>query len=470
MDRASTAGLVDGRVFWLDPAAGAPSPSPQPRLQGTHDAEVCIVGGGLLGLWTALKILELKPDADVCVVEADTCGFGASGRNAGFAMSLWSKSASLVGRADKDEAARIARASDESVDELERFCREEGIDCGFRMPGWLWSATAPAQVNSWTSTVAAAASLGGDPFVEVTKAEVRERLGTENVYGAIFEPHCATVDPGRLVLGLRDVALRRGVRIYEQSPVIDIDRDTQVVTCKTGSVRSRQLVLATNAWLAKLPELRRVILPVSADVIATEPMPDFFKSSWTGGEAVTNSSIIADFARPTVDDRVVIGRGAAAMAFAGRIGPRFFSNPPRTTEISTALSSLIPALDEAAVTHGWSGPVDRTFDGLPIVDRLPGSQVLFAGGFSGNGVAPTNLFGRMLASLALGIEDEWSTSSYIGTPSYRFPPEPVRYVGGALVRHAVRDQIATVDAGRPVSRLTRRLVGFYPSGLMKVES
>ena len=470
MNRISPGETVDGRVLWLDPAAGAPAPGAQAPLGGELTADVCIVGGGLLGLWTAIKIVELDPGADVCVLEASTCGFGASGRNAGFAMSLWSKSSSLLGRADRVEASRLAQASDDALDELERFCADEGIDCGFRLPGWLWTATAPAQAGSWKSTAAAAESLGGSPFVEIGKEEVRERLGTRNVFGALFEPHCATVDPGKLVTGLRGAALRRGVRIFEHTPVTAIDRDTQVVTCPGGSVRSRQLVLATNAWLAKLPELRRVIVPVSADVIATAPLPEFFKISWSGGEAVTNSSIIADFARPTVDDRVVIGRGAAAMAFAAHLGRGFLENPPRTKEISTALATLIPDLDEAPVTHSWSGPVDRTSDGLPIVDRLPGSRILFAGGFSGNGVGPTNIFGRMLASLALGIEDEWSSSSYIGIPAYRFPPEPVRYLGGVLVRRAVRNQINAVDNGRPVSALTRKLVGLYPSGLMKVES
>lgn len=470
-ERSINGNTVNGRVLWLDHAAGASGPSPQPSLQGEAEAEICIVGGGFLGLWTALAILDLKPGADVCVLEASNCGFGASGRNAGFAMSIWSKAASLVGRTDNEEATRLARASDSAIDEIERFCRDEAIDCDFRMPGWLWAATAPAQAGSWRSTLDAAASLGGAAqFQELSSTELRARLGTTNVFGGVFEPHCATVDPGKLVNGLKVAALRRGVRIYEHTPALNIDRRTQAVRCPGGSVRTGQLVLATNAWLAKLPELRRVIVPVSADVIATEPLPEFFNASWTGGEALTNSSMIADFARPTADRRVVIGRGGAAMAFAGHLGRGFLSNPPRTNEIATALALLFPATESAGVTHSWSGPVDRTFDGLPIVDRLPNSKVLFGGGFSGNGVGPSRIFGRMLASLALGIDDEWSASSYIGTPEYRFPPEPLRYVGGALVRRAVRDQIVETDAGRPISALTRKLVSYFPSGLMKVES
>jgi glycine/D-amino acid oxidase-like deaminating enzyme len=459
MAYASALGAADGRVLWLDPEAGAPAPRPQPAVSGTVEADICIVGGGFLGLWTALKILEQQPDADVCVVEASTCGFGASGRNAGFAMTLWSKAASLVGRADREEAARLAHASADAVEEIERFCVAEGIDCGFRMPGWLWTATAPAQVGSWSSTVEAAESLGASPFTSMTKAEVRERLGTPNVFGGVFESTCATVDPGRLVLGLRAAAIRRGVRVFERSPVIDVDRTSQTIRCPRGTVKCRQLVMATNAWLAKLRELRRVIVPVSADVIATEPVPRFLKSGWSGGEAWTNSSAIVDFARPTNDERVVIGRGAAVIAFAAHFGKGFLQNPPRTREIATALGTLIPALDDVGVTHSWSGPVDRTQDGLPIIGHLPGSRVLFAGGFSGNGVGPT-----------LVRTDEWSTSSYIGIPSYRFPPEPVRYLGGRIIRRAVRAQIAALDGGRPVSPVVERLVALGPTGLMKVES
>jgi glycine/D-amino acid oxidase-like deaminating enzyme len=470
MARSTAPGTVDGRVLWLDPAAGAPEPVPEPPVSGTVDTDICIVGGGFLGLWTALKILEEQPGADVCVVEARTCGFGASGRNAGFAMTLWSKAASLVGRADRQEAARLAHASADALHEIERFCIAEDIDAKFRMPGWLWTATAPAQVDSWSATVAAAESLGASPFVALSKAEVRERMGTPNVFGGVFESMCATVDPGRLVLGLRAAALRRGIRVFEHSPVLDVDRASQRVRCPQGTVSCRQLVLATNAWLAKLRELRRVIVPVSADAIATEPVPGFFETGWSGGEAWTNSSSIVDFARPTDDRRIVIGRGAAAMAYAAHLGAGFLHNPPRTREISTALATLIPALAGAGVTHSWSGPVDRTFDGLPIVGHLPGSRVLFAGGFSGNGVGPSLVFGRMLASLALGRTDEWSTSSYIGIPDYRFPPEPVRYLGGRMIRRAVREQIAAVDGGRPVSPLVNRLVALYPSGLMKVKS
>jgi glycine/D-amino acid oxidase-like deaminating enzyme len=460
---------VNGNVLWLDPAAGAPRVTARPALKGEIDAEFCIVGGGFLGLWTALKLLAAKPDADIVLLEAKSCGFGASGRNAGFAMTMWSKAASLTNRATKEDAARLARASERALTEIEELCTAEGIDCGFQMPGWLWTASAPAQVGSWSSSQAAIESLGGEPFQLLSAAEARERLGTDNVFGAVFEERSATVDPGRLVLGLRDVALRRGVRIFENSPVKDIDRREQVVSTLGGAVRSRQLVLATNAWLARLPELRRVIVPVSADAVATEPVPAFLETNWERGEAWTNSGTVVDFARPTSDRRVVFGRGAAAIAFRGRIDKRFFVNPPRTLELTTALMQQMPRLFGADVTHSWSGPVARTQDGLPIIGRLPGSQVLFCAGFSGNGVGPAVVFGEMLASLALRMDDAWTASSYLGIPKYRFPPDPVRYVGALMVRDAVRRQMAASDAGRRTTYVTRRLAELGPTGLMKVK-
>lgn len=462
-------GKVDGKVFWLDPAAGAPSVTAQPCLTGEVDAEYCIVGGGFLGLWTALKLLAAKPDADIVLLDAKLCGYGASGRNAGFAMTMWSKAASLTHRATSADAARLARASERALIEIREFCDAEGIDCGFQMTGWLWTANAPAQAGSWNSTVTAAESLGADAFRTISPHDARERLGTDNVFGAVLEEKSAIVDPGRLVLGLRGAVLRRGVRVFENSRVIGIDRASQVVTTEAGTVRSRQLILATNAWLAELPELRRIIVPVSADAVATEPVPDFFASHWRGGESWTNSGTVVDFARPTVDRRVVFGRGAAAIAFRGRIDNRFFTNPPRTLELSTALAQQVPRLYGARVTHSWSGPVDRTQDGLPIVGRLPGSPALFCAGFAGNGVGPSVVFAEMLASLALRRDDSWSASSYVGVPDYRFPPEPVRYVGALMVRGAVRRQMAASDGGRKISFLTRKLAELGPTGLMKVK-
>jgi glycine/D-amino acid oxidase-like deaminating enzyme len=460
---------IDGRVLWLDQAVAAPPRVDAPPVSGDVSAEVCIVGGGMLGLWTALRILELRPTADVAVVEAGTCGIGASGRNAGFAMTLWSKAPSLIKRAGTTEAARLAQASEDSVREIEAFCAAEEIECDWRLPGWLWTASSPGQVGSWRSTFETCEELGAKPFVELSVEEERERLPGANVFGGAFEAVCGAVDPGRLTDGLRRVALARGVRLYENSPVTGIDRTTQKVTCEGGTVTARQTVVATNAWLARLPELRRVIVPVSADLIATAPRPDLIEQIWPGEEAYSNSRTIIDYGRPTPDGRIVFGRGGAEIAYAARIGEGFFRIGARAGQHHTTIASIFPALMEAEVTHAWAGPVDRTTDGLPVLGRLPGSTVLVGGGFSGNGIGPTRLIGKLLASAALGIEDEWSTSPYMGIPGDRFPPEPIRYLGGRLIRRAVRDRIEAIDQGKTWSPLTDLIANLAPGGMVKVD-
>lgn len=461
---------IDGRILWLDPDVAAPNRVATDPLGGEQSADVCIVGGGFLGLWTALRILELRPGTDVAVVEAGTCGIGASGRNAGFAMTMWSKAPSLVARVGPAEAKRIATASEATVHEIAEFCEQEGVECDWRLPGWLWTASAPAQFGSWRTTLRTCEELGATPFVELSLDQEHERLPGSNVFGAAFEAVCGAVDPGRLVDGLRRAALERGVRLYENTPVLDVNRVDHRVTCPQGTISARQTVIATNAWLARLPELRRVIVPVSADLIATEPRPDLIHQAWPGEEAYSNSRTIIDYGRPTPDGRVVFGRGGAAIAYAARLNRDFHRIGSRAAEHHTTIASVIPALIDVEVTHAWAGPIDRTMDGLPVVGRLPGSEVLFGGGFSGNGVGPSKLIAKMLASSALGIEDEWSTSSYLGVPGERFPPEPIRYLGGRLIRRAVRIRIEAIDQGKTWSPMTDLLANMAPGGMVKSEA
>jgi glycine/D-amino acid oxidase-like deaminating enzyme len=455
------------RSLWLDLAVGAPRPEAVPALHRHEQADVCIVGGGLLGLWTAIWLRERDPMTDVVVIEARTCGHAASGRNAGYVMSMWHNAPALIARVGTEEARRVALASDRAVAELERFCVDEDIDCGFRRPGWLWSASAPAQVGSWRSTVHAAAELGGTPFEPVGAEDIRHRLGSPVQFGGLFVANCGTVDPGRLVAGLRRAALRRGVRLFEHSPMLSFDRRTQTVACPYGAVRSGQLILATNAWLATLPELRRVVVPLTADAVATEPIPEILSTRWAGGEAYTNSRMMLDFGRPTPDGRVLFGRGAGAIAFGAHLGSTFHHDAGRTAEIRAALARFMPVLNDVDITHAWAGPIDRSYDGLPLLGRLPGSPVLFGGGFSGNGLVPTMLVSRSLSAMALGVEDEWSNSPLAGVPIHRFPPEPIRFLGGHLVRAAVRAREEALDNGRRPGFVVGKLADQAPASLLK---
>jgi glycine/D-amino acid oxidase-like deaminating enzyme len=440
--------------LWLAQADGDESPP----LRGDATADVCVVGGGYSGLWTALRILSVEPAARVVMVEAGRCGGAASGRNGGFALSLWPKLGALIARGGREEAARLARASAEAVDEI-GSC---GVDAAFRRGGWIWTATSAAQLGAWEAAV----ELAGDEFEVLDAEALAATTGSPVHLGGVLERGAATVHPARLARGLRRLAIERGVVVHERTPMVDLDRDTGVVRTPGGSVRADAVVLATNAWLAGVPELRRALAVVASDVVATEPIPDALDASgWSGGEAISDSRLMVRYWRVDPDGRVVLGQGGGALAYGARFS---FDDPGarRAAEVAAELPRLVPAARGAAVQYAWGGAVDRSVDGLPFFGLLRGkARVVYGAGFSGNGVAPSVIGGRVMASLALRRDDEWSGCALArGVPEGRFPPEPVRFVGGALVRRAVGRKERIEDCGGRAGPVTRGLAGLAPKG------
>jgi glycine/D-amino acid oxidase-like deaminating enzyme len=461
--RAATAPGQYG--LWMEEALAASPPAEPAPLRGEQQADVCIVGGGYTGLWTAIRVLEAEPSARVVVVEADLCGSGASGRNGGFALSWWAKIATLVERVGSDEAFRLGDAAERAIAELGELCAAEGVE--FRNGGWLWTATSRAQAGAWTGAVAACERGERRPFELLSAAAVQERTGSPAHLGGVFERTAATVQPARLVRALRDVAVRRGAVLHEHSPVVKLDRDAGVVHTRAGSVRAESIVLATNAWLARVPELARAVVPLSSDIVATAPMPGRLETSgWTGGEAISDSRMMVHYFRTSGDGRVVFGRGGGGIGLGGRFA--FDSSPRRAAEVEADMRRLVPAAAGVPVTHAWGGAVDRSRDGLPFFGTLRARVKLsYGAGFSGNGVAPSLVAGRILASLALGSDDEWSRCGLVGADPGRFPPEPIRFLGGSLVKDAVARKEGREDRGKRVDPVTRRLAALAPSGFFK---
>jgi putative aminophosphonate oxidoreductase len=462
--------VVAPRSLWLQEALAREDGDDITVLRDQQRADVCVVGGGYTGLWTAIRIKELEPGADVALVEADICGGGPSGRNGGFALSWWSKIETLIERVGEAEALRLAYAAEAAVSELEDFCAREGIDAHFHRGGWLWTATSAAQLGGWNGALQTAARLGAEPFRIIGAEELRERTGSPVHLGGLFDPDAATIHAGHLARGLRRAALARGVRIYERSPMLELDRDDGVVRTPSGSVESEVVVLALNAWALQIPELRRAIVAVSSDIIATAPMLELLaESGWTGGECVSNSRLMVHYYRTTRDGRIAFGRGGGRLAFGARVDANFDFNRRQTSELKEELPQLVPAAAGVAITHAWGGPIDRSRDGLPVIGRLRGRcPVVYATGFSGNGVAPSLTAAKILASSALRRDDEWSSSGLNRGVPARFPPEPIRFLGGLVVREAVRRKESREDVGKRVDPVTRRIAAFAPSGFFRV--
>jgi putative aminophosphonate oxidoreductase len=458
------------RSHWLREAlASEPAGAAAPPLRGRQRADVAIVGGGFTGLWTALQLKALEPALEVAILEADICGGGASGRNGGFVMTWMSKAPTLLKLCGAQEGVRLLKESEAGVRAIGGFCREAGIGAHFRHDGWLWTATNRAQLGSWVPCLEALDKLGLHPFAELAPAEVQRRAGSKGHLAGVFEPGVATVQPALLARALRRKALEAGVRIHEGSPMTELRRTSPPsVATPEGELQAGTVVLALNAWAHELPEFRRSVYPVSVDQLATEPAPErLARIGLADGVAISDSRLMVDYYRTTIDGRMVFGKGGAGeLLFGHRIGRKIEAPGPRSVEVLADLYRLYPDFRDCPVAVQWRGPAARTATGLPFFGRLAGApSVVYGHGYSGNGVGPSYLGGKILASLALGRRDEWAETPLARGARGLLPPEPIRYLGGLMVRRAAMAKDRAEDEGREPSIIARRLAALAPSGL-----
>lgn len=441
----------------------------RPPLAGHRRADVCIVGGGYLGLWTALGLVEASPGLSVTVVEADMCGGGASGRNSGMALAWWPKIEALVEACGETEALRLASASAAAIGEIEEFCRRHAIDAEFARTGWLWGATCRRQEGRWRPIVERLARLGAEPFRLLDRAAVRDLVEADGYRSGAFDATAATLHPAKLARGLRRVALANGVAIHEKSPMVRLERGSPpVVETAAGRITAGRVILAINAWSLAVPELRSGIFVITSDDAVTGPAPEFLdRHRWRSGPLITDAATFVSGYRPTRDGRIVAGVTGGVIGF-GRLAAQRFDGPsPREADIAAALKTAFPAACELSLTASWRGPIDRTRTGLPRFGRLPGApDILFGYGFSGNGIVGCRMGARILVSLALERRDEWSETGLVGPPERWMPPEPFRYIGAHLVRWAVRQKDRRDREDRDQGAIAAGLAALAPGGIV----
>jgi putative aminophosphonate oxidoreductase len=439
------------RSFWLQEVAGdAPD---APALQGSSRADVAIIGGGFVGLWTAIRLKHMEPACDVALLEQDICGGGASGRNGGFVLSWWPKLASLTKLFGAADAVRICRESELAIHEIDEFCQQHDIDADFRRGGWLWTATSRAQSGAWESVLRICEKTGVEPFRQVEPAEVARLAGSPVHRSGVFESTAAVVQPAALARGLRRVARELGVRVYEHSRVRAFTRRAPVtINTENARLTSEKLVIANNAWAASIREFSTAIAVISSDIVVTAPIPEKLAAiGWNPSLAITDSQTMVDYYRITRDGRVAFGKGGWTIALGGRIGANFDRHPVRAREVTGDFRRYYPSLCDVPITHDWSGPIDRAPDSLPLLGFLDSSESIAYGvGWSGNGVGPSVIGGKILASLVLGKKDPWSGHPLVSKKRGGFPPEPIRYLGAHLVRAAVASkERAEIDDRTP---------------------
>jgi glycine/D-amino acid oxidase-like deaminating enzyme len=445
----------DAEGFWL---AEAGATATGPALEGERDADVLIVGGGYTGLWTAWHLRKLVPGARIVVLEADRCGHGPSGRNGGFVNGMWFSLPSLRERFGDRRAIAVARAAQASVDAIGEFCAEQDIDAWYRQAGYLEASTAPAWDGAWERVARACEDLG-EPgaCVPLSTQEVAERCASPLFRAGAFFSGAATVQPARLALGLANAVRAGGTEVFERSPVLGMARrgDEVVVDTAHGRVHAGAVVLACGGALAGFRRMRHRLTLTSSHIVITEPVPDLLEEiNWTRGECVTDARAMVHYFRTTPDGRIAFGWGGGRVVYGARTHGRAEIDSRVIEDLEGHLHRFFPALAGRRVEHAWGGPIDVSPSHLPVVTEV--ERGVWAGfGYTGHGVGPTHLVGRSLASLVAGRDDEYANLAIVGSPAIRVPPEPFRFIGGTVIRHAILNKETVQERGDAPGPLTR---------------
>ena len=445
--------------WWLDEA---PQPEPEPALEGELEVDVLIAGGGYTGLWTALALRELDPAVRVGVIEAGLCGEGPSGRNGGFLHGFWPSLARARRAFGDGGALAVAEAGTAILPGVREFSERRGVDVWLREAPMLEVSAAPAQDTAIDEAVEAARELGvEEEAVPLTSDEIRGRCASSRFRRGVLFRDCATVQPARLARALRAAALDAGVTLHEHTPMERLRRGlTNVVETPRGRIRAREVVVAINAAAAGWRPLARRLTAFGSYVVLTEPVPELLERiGWTGGESIVDGRMFLHYFRTTNDGRVLMGSGSGPIGFGGKIDERFMADGPSLKRAEAGLRYLLPELSEARVERAWGGPIDVSADHFPFFGTVPGTRVHYGAGYSGNGVGPSWLGGQILARLALGIEDELTALPLVNRRVRPLPPEPIKRLGGGLIRGAGLRVEEAEQAGRRGSLPLRAIAG-----------
>ena len=422
--------------LWFDELGDV---TPRPPLTGDADADVAVVGAGYTGLWTAYYLQRLDPALRIVLLEAEVAGFGASGRNGGWCSALFPVSATRLAAEHGPAAAREQyRAMRESVTEIAEICAKESIEADVATGGTVVVARSPAQLDRAREEVAESDEFGlGTRLLDA--AEARARLAATGVLGATYTPHCAAIQPAKLVRGLADVVERSGATIFERTRATGVAPG--VVTTEQGTVRAGTVVRATEGWTSQLPGSRRTVVPVYSLVVATEPLPDavWDEIGLRDRETFADHRHLVIYGQRTATNRLVFGGRGAPYHFGSRSRADYDRVPRVFAMLERTLHELFPVLRGYAITHRWGGPlgIARDWHASVGLERSDAGSLAWAGGYVGDGVSTTNLAGRTLAALLTGRDTFLTRLPWVGPRSRAWEPEPLRWLGANAALQAM---------------------------------
>jgi glycine/D-amino acid oxidase-like deaminating enzyme len=422
--------------FWLERCGD--DLSPRPSLEGSRRADVAVLGAGYTGLWTAYYLLAAEPSLEVVVLDGEIAGFGASGRNGAWcAPGLNISLSRLTKLHGPDAARRTYLAVDEAVDEIGRVAVAEDLGIDWRRGGELMVARGGHEEPALRAELEELQRAGlGERWQLLDASATRERVRIQGLTAGLYTPDAAAIQPAKLARGLARTVERMGGTLHEQSEVVEVrGRATTggqaALVTRSGEVLADTVVLAGEAYLVRLRQLHRALVPVWSQIVLSEPLPDaaWDQIGWQGHELIASPRLTIIYLSRTADGRILFGGRGAPYHYGSVIRDEFGRHEPTFEMLREMAVDWFPALAEVGFSHAWGGPLGMPRDWHPSITHDPRTGIASARGYIGHGVAASNLAGRTLAELILGRTSPRTELPLVGHRSRSWEPEPLRWLG-----------------------------------------
>jgi len=421
--------LFNPKSYWMTTRDYTPGPC----LAEDIDIDVAIVGGGFTGLSTAFHLKKEQPDMRIAMFESEVIGFGASGRNGGFNMTLFGLTLSITAlRFGKAKAKEAHLYMERAVDLLKELVDELKLDCDYEHPGFLRVATSEKYKKRIQHEIELAHKLGIDGIEWLDQDQTREQVNSPMYLGAWWEPRCGILNPGKLSWSWADVLRNMGIELYEKTPVTEIKQKPKKIELMTpqGTVRAEKAVLATNAWSHFFPKLKRKQLPVWTHIVISEPLSDeqYQSIGWQNRQGIEDARNLVHYYRLTTDNRIVMG-GRDVSVSKGFYDMDQDDNEQTFEGLRQDVYELFPTLKDIGFTDSWGGPVSVPLDMAPAIGYMGDERVVYSLGCVGHGVSLTHLNGQTIRDLILERKTDLSDVFFVNRTTIPWPPEPFRTIG-----------------------------------------
>jgi glycine/D-amino acid oxidase-like deaminating enzyme len=434
--------------YWLR-AYGVYDPSPS--LEGSQTVDVAVIGGGYTGLSTAYNLRTDSPGMSVAVLEASVVGFGASGRNGGFNMTLFglepAVTKALFGQQRTVEAHRYM---ERAVDYVRDLVARHKLQSDYEHPGFLRVATTPGFVRRIQHDMEILTQMGIGGLEWWDADRVRAEITSPMALGAWWEPRCGLLDPAKQVRELKRLAAQAGAQIFERTPVLSVERDRGfLLRAPGGSLSAGRLVFATNAYSHLFPELRSKETPAFTHMVVTEPLSPQQQAAigWAKRQGIEDARNFVHYLRLTADQRIAIGGSDVSLSY-GR-GMERDLNPRVFRDLERDLVRFFPALKGIRFADRWGGPVSVPIDMAPAIGFLGDRRAIYSLGCVGHGVSMAHLNGRTIADLILDRDTDLTRVWFVGRRMIPWPPEPIRFLAGHAIRGYMRAEDWAYERNMP---------------------